>query len=192
MTKPKKVSQEKIEFNTLHSEFLQLYSSFEIAIEVAIKRLLRLSNDEASVVCGALGAGAKINLLKSLISIQTAPTIKIEAVTKAQTLASRNSWAHGIMLGSLSGADRFYLFYREAKEKFQVKGKRFTAKSMGEYASEFGEAYDSALMDLGLTNEDVHDYTRSILRRAPSSLFQDEPHPEGQTNLSPTNQSPGA
>ncbi|MBX3519057.1 MAG: hypothetical protein KF835_03465 [Xanthobacteraceae bacterium] len=182
MADPRKPFPVKIEFNTLHSQFLQTYSSFELALEIAIKNLLRLTNDEVAVVCGGLGAGAKVHLLKSLISIQKDPTIKADSVTRAQNLASRNTWAHGIVLSSTSGQDNFFLLYREGKERFQVKGKPFTAEKMSEYATEFMKAYLEVLKDLGLTEADVQNYTQSLLRLAPDHLFLDTPPPEEKTS----------
>jgi hypothetical protein len=158
------VDQRRLEqdrFLREYGSFLALWSTFDLAIEIAIMRELRLSPQEASIVCAGLGFGAKTNVLYSLLSRDENNESKVAAVKEAQRLAVRNSFAHGFLFRDDEIA-RYCLVRREVKERYSIKSRNLDSATMTEHGLDFGALFSAAMNALKITEADLDSYAQSI------------------------------
>src|SRR5215469_26896 len=80
-----------------YGSFLQLWQTYELMLEVMIMRTLRLSEVEASIVCGSLSYAAKSNILLALLNLSKTNSVAVTAIREAQAAAERNDLVHSFM-----------------------------------------------------------------------------------------------
>ena len=89
-------------------------------MEMVIKDRLQLTTEQASMVCGPLGGGAKFNLLKSLLAGDN-PEL-VDAVKSFQEVIGRNALVHGFI--TFEKPDEMWsVVSREVRDKLAVKVK---------------------------------------------------------------------
>src|SRR5437588_12172962 len=120
---PLSPDQRHLGFLAEYGNFLANWSTFEVIVEIIIMRQLRLTPEEASIVCAALGLGAKMNLLCSLLNRNSASEAGVRLLTHAQRVAERNSFAHGFFLRDKEQAE-FHLIRRDIKYRYEAKMQR--------------------------------------------------------------------
>lgn len=169
-----------------YGSFLALWSTFDVLIEIAIMRELRLSPQEASIVCAGLGFGAKVNVLFSLLSRDEKNDAKIAAVRKAHQMAERNSFAHGFLFRD-DEIERYCLVRREVKDRYAVKSKNLNSASMTEHALDFGALFSAAMSALKITEADLDSYAQSIRDDVIALQDQARRRRESQTNSRSSN-----
>jgi hypothetical protein len=72
--------------------YLQLWQTYELMVEIAIMRELRLSIEQTSIVCGSLAYAAKSAILLGLLKKNGTKADAISALRTAQQLAERNDF----------------------------------------------------------------------------------------------------
>ena len=107
---------ELVAFFGEYGVFLCVWSGFELIIEIILMRELRLDPQEASIVCGGLSAGPKVQILTSLLTRSEAGSGGASLIREAQALADRNSFAHGFLYGENEKID-FSRFKRGLSDK---------------------------------------------------------------------------
>jgi hypothetical protein len=166
-----------------YGNFLVFWSTFEIVVEVVIMRQLGTDPERTSIVCGGLGIGAKMAILCSLLN-RTAGNEKGVALFKeAQTLAERNSFAHGFFLVT-HATGGFELIKREVKDTYRARVKQFDADLMDTHSTEFIRKVEAIQRHFAVSEKDLHDYTKQIEAHALAHPSQGKPRPSPQTNSS--------
>lgn len=176
-----KPKMDQIAFYAQYGIFLHAFSTFELSIELGIKNQLKLSDVQTSIVCGGLGAGAKLEILRSLCGLDKSQEKIQLAVTKALNLASRNAFAHGLLLRH-GEEDRYVLLKRDVKFSYSVNGKKLSSHKMKEHGRAFLLALDELQAALSITQADIDAYARSVADHAPDHLFEADTPPPDQTN----------
>lgn len=132
-----------------------LWNNVELAMEMVIKRRLQLTTEQASMVCGPLGGGAKFSLLKSLLEGSN-PEL-VDAVKFFQEVIGRNALVHGFITFE-NPEDMWSVVSREVRDKLTVR-----AKSLERYmADDVVPAFDRVVLAADLTDEEMHEYGREI------------------------------
>lgn len=149
------------EFFIQYGQFLAAWNSFEVLVEVAIMRELRLTVQESRILNGALGFGAKSGILRALLVRTDEGKAKSAVITSATTLAERNSFAHGFI--SLSSDKKsFTLVRREVKGLLDVRSKKFTSLTMQKHCFQFVAECVKAQTMFGVTDSDLIRYQREV------------------------------
>jgi hypothetical protein len=144
-----------------YGQFLAAWNSFDILIEVALMRQLRLTVREACVVFASVGFGAKHNILGALMTPTEEGQRKYKIVQEAIQLAERNSFAHGFI--SVDEArERFVLVRREVKGSLEVRPKDFSPLLMQKHAHLFFGKFEEAMQAFGITDHDLIKYQREV------------------------------
>lgn len=144
-----------------YGQFLALWSSFDIALEIALMRLLRLTVKEACTVFASVGFGAKSNIIQSLvIGLPDGPD-KCKKIREAIECAERNSFAHGFVSVDEAG-NIFTLTSRSVKVSLEVKPKQFSAIDMQRHMYVFGEKFDAVISAFGISEQDLIIYQREV------------------------------
>lgn len=141
----------------LFGNVLNLWAQTEIVIEMVIKDALKLSTRDACIVCGPLGGGAKVALLKSLMAERGEKSEFVQAVTQFQTIVSRNSLAHGFP--TYRKADEpWFIVSREVKDKLTVR----TKPIIRYLEDDVMPAFDRVVEASGFSDDDMHRYGLEI------------------------------
>lgn len=166
-----------------YGSFMALWCTFDLLVEIIIMRELRLEPQETSIICAGLGFGAKANILYSLLSRNDANADGITLIKRAQTVAERNSFAHGFLMydGDL---DTFKIIKREVKDTYQPKAKNLTNGGMSDHRGQFSRAVEAVSECFKITTDELNDYAEAIAADASARASQDKPHPQSQTNSS--------
>ena len=72
-----------------------MWANVELVMEMHVRRLLDITVEQACIVCGPLGGGAKLHLLSSLATAAGELGPLLEAIRAFQIHAGRNALAHG-------------------------------------------------------------------------------------------------
>lgn len=170
------VKLETAEFLAHYGNFLAIWSSFELMLEMLIIRQLRLTKDEASIVCAGRALDVKLNILKTLLhrDANNAPGIKLLA--EARTIAERNSFLHGFFrVNKPTGA--MMLVRREVKTGHRVFQKTFNAAMMLKHAENFRTGYLAAAHWFDVTDEHMDSYGARLEVLALAQEDEEAPRP---------------
>ena len=126
---PRKARDRTVLFLFEYGNFLVFWSTFEVVVEVVIMRQLGTDAERTSIVCGGLGIGAKMAILCSLLNRTPGNEKGVALFKEAQTLAERNSFAHGFFLVERA-TGKFELIKREVKDTYRARVKNFDADLM--------------------------------------------------------------
>lgn len=164
-----------------YGNFLVFWSTFEIVVEVVIMRQLDTDAERTSIVCGGLGVGAKMAMLCSLLNRSPGNEKGVALFKEAQTLAERNSFAHGFFLVR-HATGGFELIKREVKDVYRARVKQFDAALMSKHSTEFIRKVEEIQRHFTVTAKDLYDYTKQIEDHALVRASQDKPRPSPQTS----------
>ncbi|MFL5015041.1 MAG: hypothetical protein ACJ8EW_02405, partial [Rhizobium sp.] len=110
------MSQEEFEKNTRtlvtlagYCNFLALWSTFEIILEILIMRELRLTSEETSIVCTGKAVDGKMTMLQALLRRDPEKAKGIGLLTTARAIAKRNSFVHGFFRVDHSNGDLYLI-----------------------------------------------------------------------------------
>src|ERR1700683_2115233 len=158
-------------FAIAYGLFIAVWAQFELTVEILVMRQLRLTPQEASIVCGGLSFGAKIHMLLSLLARDdTKNSDGILMLKQAQSFADRNSFAHGFlydevktdppdgMLGYTAS-----LIKREIKYEYVAKIRALDVKTMAQHVTEFSQRHSDIKKHFAISEEDAKAYQKSIL-----------------------------
>jgi hypothetical protein len=143
-----------------YGQFLGAWSSFEVLVEVALMRELRLTIEEACITFASIGSGARFNVLYSLLS-QHGETHKVAIISEAVDLAERNGFAHGFISVSEDSTE-FTLVRRDVKRSLTVRPKKMTPLQMQRHAHIFYGKFEEAMKVFGITDTDLIEYQRGV------------------------------
>lgn len=73
-----------------YGQFLACWNSFDVLIEIALMRELRLTSEEACIVFASVGFGAKCHILGALLTKSAEGKKTYRLITDAVQLAERN------------------------------------------------------------------------------------------------------
>jgi hypothetical protein len=169
-----------------YGPFLAAWNTFDIMIEVALMRLLRLTPKEACIVFASVGFGAKHNILGALLVQTEEGKRKYAIAQEAINLAERNGFAHGFI--SVSEDDeRFTLVRREVKGSLQVKPKVFTPLAMQRHSHTFLAKFEEAQKAFEITDYDLIEYQREVESYAKPDQVPRSNRPRSATNFREAN-----
>ena len=136
---------------------LNLWSQTELIIEMVIKEALGLALEDTCILCGPLGAGAKVALLKSLLSQRGTKPKFVQAVADFQVLIGRNAIVHGFV--TFEKIDEPWLIVsREVRDKLSVK----TKPILRYLEDDIMPAFDRVMETSGFSDDDLHKYSLEI------------------------------
>jgi hypothetical protein len=144
-----------------YGQFLGAWSSFEVLVEVALMRELRLSIEEACITFASVGSGARFNILYSLLSRRPEEAPKAAIISEAVDLAERNGFAHGFISVS-EDSTQFTLVRRDVKKSLTVRPKAMTPLQMQRHAHIFYGKFEEAMNAFGITDADLIQYHRGV------------------------------
>ena len=141
----------------LFATVLNLWANTELLVEMVIGQSLRLSTRESCIVCGPLGSGAKMNLVKALLAETQSKPDFVKALTDFQNIVGRNALAHGFATYEKM-SDHWNIVWREVRDKLVVK-----SKSLGRYLDDdVMPGFDRVIAASGFTDRDMHKYGREV------------------------------
>lgn len=176
-----KVRDKVVMFLFEYGNFLVFWSTFEIVVEVIMMRQLGTDAERTSIVCGGLGIGAKMAIVCSLLNRTLGNEKGVALLKEAQTLAERNSFAHGFFLIE-HATGGFELIKREVKDTYRARVKKFDAELMDKHSTEFIRKVEEIQRHFSVTAKDLADYTKQIEDHASARASQGKPHPSPQTS----------
>ncbi|MGB6490498.1 MAG: hypothetical protein WBF10_03480 [Methylovirgula sp.] len=144
-----------------YGQFLAVWNSFDVLVEIAIMRALRLSVEESCILSGALGFGAKSNVLLALLNRSPEEKQKVQLITEAIQVAERNGFAHGFISVS-ADSETFTLVRREVKGSLEVKPKAFSALQMQKHLFVFMGKFAQAQQAFSISDDDLIKYQREV------------------------------
>jgi hypothetical protein len=169
--------------------FIAVWTQFELTVEILIMRQLRLSPQEASIVCGGLSFGAKIHMLLSLLARNEKNAEGILLLKQAQNFADRNSFAHGFLYENVKeyppdGTVGYSanLLKREVKYEYVAKLRPLDIKTMAKHVVDFSKQHKVIKKHFGISDDDVKAYQKSILDDALAHQSQAERRQQLLTN----------
>lgn len=169
--------------------FIAVWAQFELTVEILIMRQLRLTAQEASIVCGGLSFGSKIHVLLSLLSRDDKNDDGILLLKQAQEFADRNSFAHGFLYDEITPNPpegtpgyKVSLLKREVKYQYVTKLKALDVRTMAIHVLDFHIRHQEIKKRFGITEDDAKAYQKSILDEASARKSQAERHRQSQTS----------
>lgn len=149
--------QQNILQMALYGTILNFWANTELLIEMVIKDTLKLSTREVCILCGPLGAGAKVNLVRSLLAETGDRPDFAQALVAFQAIVGRNALAHGFV--TYEQIDQPWdIVSREVREKLVVK-----TKSLKRYLDDdVVPAFDRVVEASGFTDDDHYAYGREV------------------------------
>lgn len=129
-----------------------MWGEFELAIEIKIGRITKMTPIHNSITIGSLGFGTKHNVLICLLH-EEGDTETIKAVKALVSFTGRNALVHSIIGAELDHSN-YGFFHREVKNQYKVIKKEFTADSFHDHFEQFRVLHDAALKALGIQSED--------------------------------------
>jgi hypothetical protein len=133
--------------------FTALWSSFDVLIDTAIMKLLKLSPIQGAIVSPNLGFQAKLSILQSLLNLEAdknAPTLA--ALASISNMAGRNSIIHGHVH---IGDDWIEFIKVDVKTKITAKKKRFENYAFEDHLHELYNLIEQAQRLLGISDDDL-------------------------------------
>jgi hypothetical protein len=166
--------------------FIAVWSQFELTVEILIMRQLRLSPEEASIVCGGLSFGSKIHILLSLLARDEKNENGMLLLKQAQNFADRNSFAHGFLheVQKSLGTDHFsaILLKREVKYEYIVKQRPLTTAALLKHVGEFAKQNVAIKDHFLISDDEFKAYGKSILDAALALESRAALRQQSQTN----------
>ncbi|WP_293700970.1 MULTISPECIES: hypothetical protein [unclassified Sphingopyxis] len=155
------LTSEHAQISTLGT-VLAFWNNVELVMEMVIKQELGLTTEQACIVCGALGGGAKLAMLSSLVAEKGHRQSFVQAIRDFQGMVGRNALAHGFM--TIHGPSGDYeIVSRDVKNKLSVRRRRL----VDYYTDDFVPAYEKAITESGFSENEMYDYGREIAALAP-------------------------
>jgi hypothetical protein len=154
---PQKISKRAMIEMGVFGTVLVMWANVELVMEIKIKAALHITTEQACIVCGPLGGGAKYNLLSSLLANDPSSQSFIDAVRNLQSKLGRNALAHGFM--TFSDVDSpWFIVSREVRNKLTVKTKTIERY----FEDDFMPAFDAVMTTAGVTDSQLHAYSQEI------------------------------
>jgi hypothetical protein len=172
-----------------YGQFLAAWNSFDVLVEIALMRELRLTTKETCIVFASVGFGAKSFILGALLTQSEAGKEKYALITSAIQLAERNGFAHGFISVS-DDQSHFTMVRRAVKGSLEVRPKIMTSLTMQKHLHVFGAKFQEAQAAFAISDGDLIIYQREVESYAKAPQAQDTPHPEAKTNSSASKKSP--
>ncbi len=147
-----------------YGSFFAIWNSFEIVVEILIRRQLRTSYQQTSIICASLGFGAKINILCSLLHDKRGNEKGIKLLRDAQNIAARNSFAHGFIIDN-QHTGRFDLIKRDVKDRYKISKKSLSSIAMGYHTISFSEAFSAVTEHFNVSHDQIDRYAHSIAKQ---------------------------
>jgi hypothetical protein len=166
-----------------YGQFFAAFNNFEVAIEIALMRLLRLSVRETSTVFASVGFAAKQNILGALLSDTPDGASKYRLITDAISLAERNGFAHGMVCMS-EDEKLFTIIRREVKGSHKVTPKGYYPLQMQRHLHVFVNKTSEVQDALGISDDDLIRYQREIESLAKAPEARSAPRPPKATSFS--------
>jgi hypothetical protein len=145
--------------------FLALWATFEVILEMLIMRELRLTQEEASIVCAGKAVDAKMTLLEALLNRDKKKAAGIAVLRAARTVAERNNFAHGFFRVDHATGD-LYLINRSAKNQYSATTKHLTHDTVDAHLDKFTQRFVEVKGHFGITDEEIDTYTQPIFTLA--------------------------
>jgi hypothetical protein len=159
-----------------YGQLLGAWNTFELFIELIVKRELRLTHEETTIVCASLGFAAKVSIAKSLLNRTDAGSNTAAAIGAAHNIAERNGFAHGfISIDESEGV--FTSVRRDVKDKLIVRTKPMKSTDMQKHGHAFYAEFNKAMNLAGITDADLIAYQRDIESLATVPQAQASPRP---------------
>ncbi len=165
-----------------YGKFLGAWSSFDVMVEVALMRQLRLTPREACTVFASIGFGAKFHILGALITSTDSGAKKYAIIQDAVKLAERNGFAHGFISVNPDG-DQFTMVRREVKGALEVKPKVFTPLTMLRHEHLFLGKFEEAQTAFSISDEDLILYQREVESYAKPPQSPSSSRPQSATSF---------
>ena len=164
-------------------DFLTVWSTFDMILEVIIMRELNISAEKTSILCAGLGFGSKASIACSLLntrpSSETARTVAL--IREAQTIGERNSFAHGFFLVNESTA-KFQLIRREIRDFYSARIKELDCATMQKHSADFIPKFREIEQHALISEKDLADYAKEIEAHALALASLGKPLPALPTN----------
>ena len=144
-----------------YGKLLGAWGAFEVVIEVALMRELRLTPEEACITFASVGSGARFNILYALFNRRPSDKSKISLITEAVELAERNGLVHGFISANHS-SDVFTFVRRDVKRELIVKPKIMTALQAQRHLHIFSNKVQEVQDRLAISDEDLIRYQRFV------------------------------
>lgn len=138
---------------------LSIWAELEMVIEIKIAQLTGMKALDASIVLGSLQAGARKNILYSLLN-ERGEKETISKVRAAISFAKRNVLVHS-QYASENDYSKFRLYQREVKESYKVTSHDFTAETFHQHFLKFRELHHEADAALGVSDKQIAEYGRA-------------------------------
>lgn len=164
-----------------YGQFLAAWNSFEVLIEIALKRELKMDTKTTCIVFSSIGFAAKSHILGALLNQAGGGSAKYKLIQAAITHAERNGFAHGFISVS-PNSKLFTMVRREVKGQLSVKPKEFTSLTMQKHLYVFGNMMVEAQDAFNITDNDLIKYQREVELLAKAPPAQGSPHPAIKTN----------
>lgn len=152
----------KNEFLGLVGAFQQAWANAEVAIDLAIRDLLRLTTDEAHLLTAGLEFNRKASLLRSLIgkSDYKKKAQAVKALNTMQNESKRNVFAH-----SYIASNRTTVSYIERSRggKYKATEHNFTLLQFAAHTSKFAGASMEFSEALGQTDAEINAFGKAAL-----------------------------
>jgi hypothetical protein len=165
-----------------YGQFLGAWNSFDVLVEIALMRELRLTEKQACTVFASIGFGAKCHILGALLIDTEEGKRKYSLILQVVQLAERNSFVHGFISVS-DDAKSFTLVRREVKGSLEIRPKIFTPLLMQKHLHIFGQKMEEAQSLFSITDADLIKYQREVESFAKASQAPDTPRPESATSF---------
>lgn len=166
-----KLNRDRANFYALYGVSSHVFSSVELAVEIGIRNLLKITNKQVSIICGGLSMGDKVAILRSLVAADPGCGYDVAPIEEAQKAASRNAYAHGVLALDTTGKDHYFLLVREVKNEYKVTARHMTLAKMDARATAIGKAYDRVLVGLKVSQADMDNYVKALASHAPDDHF---------------------
>lgn len=164
-----------------YGQFLGAWSTFDLLVEVAIMRELRLSVEESCIVVSSLQFGAKTHILTSLLNRTEEGKAKSAIITEAIRFAERNGFAHGFISTS-EDQQRYTFVRREVKGALNVKLKTFTPLQMQKHLYVFCDKVSKAQEALSINSDELIRYQQEVESYAKAPQVPSSDRPRSETN----------
>ena len=164
-----------------YGQFLAAWNSFDVMIEIALMRKLRLTPKEACIVFASVGFGAKSNILGALLTQTEEGRGNYALITGAIQIAERNGFAHGFISVSDDGR-HFTMVRRDVKGTLEVRPKALTSLSMQKHLHVFATKFQEAQDAFAISDHDLIVYQREVESFAKAPQAPGRLHPGAKTS----------
>jgi hypothetical protein len=158
----KAAAAEMREFFGRYGSFIQLWQTYELMIEIAIMRQLRISVEENSIVCGGLNYSAKSAIILGLLKRDGTKANAVSALRTAQQTSERNNFIHSFLTHSRV-EPLMRLVRRSVRDgNYKVEWRDATKGGMQAHGDEFAAAFQRAADALDISESDIDAYASEL------------------------------